>query len=116
MPLDYLSCFAVVLKGIQGKVDICQTDYCNHSKLRIFPYSEGKYIIQANERLTKVKEKKFELLNLMFLFFLSFSSFQMSQTIVVINKSAIFYTYQTSGACAGVCACNLTHQMEKTDI
>ena len=26
---------------------------------------------------------------------------------------AIFYTYQTSGACAGVCACNRMHQMEK---
>ena len=26
---------------------------------------------------------------------------------------AIFYMYQTSGACAGVCACNCTHEMEK---
>ena len=25
----------------------------------------------------------------------------------------IFYTHQTSGACAGVCACDLTHQMDK---
>ena len=56
MPLDYLSCSAVVLKGIHGEVDICQTDYSIHSKLRIFPYSEGKYNIQANKRLTKVKE------------------------------------------------------------
>ena len=37
MPLDYLSCFAVVLRGIHGKVDICQTDYIIYSKLRIFP-------------------------------------------------------------------------------
>ena len=31
----------------------------------------------------------------------------MSQTISVINRSghAIFYTHQTSGACAGVCVC-----------
>ena len=27
---------------------------------------------------------------------------------------AIFYTHQTSGTCAGVCACDRTHQMEKT--
>ena len=29
---------------------------------------------------------------------------------------AIFYTHQTGGVCAGVCACNPTHQMEKTDM
>ena len=28
---------------------------------------------------------------------------------------AIFYMHQTSGACAGVCAFNRTHQMEKTE-
>ena len=39
MPLDYLSCFAMVLRGIHGKVDICQTDHSIPSKLRIFPYS-----------------------------------------------------------------------------
>ena len=42
----------------------------------------------------------------------------MSQTISVIDRSghAIFYTHQTSGACAGVCVCvcNCMHQMEKT--
>ena len=27
---------------------------------------------------------------------------------------AIFYTHQASGACAGMCACDRTHQMEKT--
>ena len=26
----------------------------------------------------------------------------------------IFYTHKTSGACAGVCACDRTHQMKKT--
>ena len=36
MNMGYLSCFAVVLRGIHRKVDICQTDYCIHSKLRIF--------------------------------------------------------------------------------
>ena len=50
MPLDYLSCFTVVLRGIHGKFDICRTEYSIHSKLRIFN-------TQTNERLTKVKEK-----------------------------------------------------------
>ena len=29
---------------------------------------------------------------------------------------AIFYTHQTSGACAGMCARDQTHQMKKGDI
>ena len=33
MPLDYLSCFAVVLREIHGNIDICQIDYSIHSKL-----------------------------------------------------------------------------------
>ena len=28
---------------------------------------------------------------------------------------AIFYMYQTSAKCAGMCLCNRTHQMDKTD-
>ena len=39
MPLDYLNYFAVVLRVIHGKVDICQTGYSIHFKLGIFPYS-----------------------------------------------------------------------------
>ena len=39
MPLDYLSCFAVVVRGIR-KAGICQADYSIHSKQRIFPYLE----------------------------------------------------------------------------
>ena len=27
---------------------------------------------------------------------------------------AIFYLYQTSGACAGMCVCDCMHQMEKS--
>ena len=38
--LDYLSCFAVVVRGIYGKVDIYQTVYSIHSKLKLFPYSK----------------------------------------------------------------------------
>ena len=56
IPLDHLSCFPVVVTGIHRKVDMCQTDYSIHSELRVLPYSEGKYNIQANEKLTKVKE------------------------------------------------------------
>ena len=64
MPLDYLSCFATVLIGIYGKVNISQTDYSICFKLRILPYSGGKF----NKRLTIWKVSKY-LKNLMFLFF-----------------------------------------------
>ena len=40
MPLDYLSCFAVVLRRLQGNVDIWQIDYSIQSKLEFSPYSE----------------------------------------------------------------------------
>ena len=33
MPLDYLRYFAVVLRGIHGNVNICQTNYSIPSKL-----------------------------------------------------------------------------------
>ena len=80
MLLDYLNCFAVVLRGIQRMVDVCQTDYGIHSKLRIFPCSnvihgsttfkltKGQQSLNKNDRLLNLK--------LMILFFLSFSSFQ----------------------------------------
>ena len=29
---------------------------------------------------------------------------------------AIFNTHQSNGACTGVCACNRTHQIDKTDL
>ena len=78
MPLDYLSCFAVVLRGIHVKVDIRQIFYSIHSKLRIFPYSEVTnrsttfMLMKGQQRLKNTDQ----LLNLMFLFFLSFSSLQ----------------------------------------
>ena len=40
MPLNYLSCFAVVLREIHRSVVISQTDYIIPSKLEFFPYSE----------------------------------------------------------------------------
>ena len=77
MPLHYLSCFAEVLRGVHGKVDISQTDYSIHSKLKFFPYSG---VIHGNTRfkLTKILQslkKNDQLLNLMFLFFVLFSHF-----------------------------------------
>ena len=38
IPLDYLSCFAVVLRGIHGNVDTCQNDYNIPFKLEFSPY------------------------------------------------------------------------------
>ena len=40
MPVNCLSSFAMVLSGIHGKVDICQTDNSIHSKRKISPYAE----------------------------------------------------------------------------
>ena len=73
MPPDYLSYFAVILGGIQGTFDICQTSYTIHSKLKIFTLflsHKWKYNIQADERLTKAKEKKSTMI------FALFSTFQ----------------------------------------
>ena len=112
MPVDYLSCFAVILRGMHKKVDICQIDYSIHSKLRIFSYSE---VIHGNTtfKLTKGQQRlkkmiKYSVLVLSFVFFVP-----MSQTISVINRNGAC-TLQTSGACAGVYECDRTHQMEKT--
>ena len=40
MPLDYLSCFAMVLREIHGNVDKCQDDYSIDSKLDFSTYFE----------------------------------------------------------------------------
>ena len=55
MHLDYLSCFAVVLRKTHGKVDICQTDYDINSKPRPFPYSE---VTHGSTTCTKFKLTK----------------------------------------------------------
>ena len=94
IPLDYLSCFAVVLRGIHGKVDICLTDYNIYSKLRIFPYSEainGSITFKLTKVLQRLK-KNDQLLNLMLLFFFHFLCFQYSN-----GACFTFYTHQTSG-------------------
>ena len=70
MPLDYLSCFAIVPREIHRNVDICQTDYSIHSKLEFFLYSE---VINGSTTFTLMKgqrlKKNDQLFNLMFLFF-----------------------------------------------
>ena len=74
MSLDYLSCFAVVPRGIHGKVDICQTNYNIYSKLRIFCLlwsHTWKYNIRADKRLTKVRK----VINYQIWYFLSFFHF-----------------------------------------
>ena len=40
MPLHFLNCSAMVLRGMHRKVDVCQTDYSIHFKLKTFPYPE----------------------------------------------------------------------------
>ena len=111
MPLDYLSCFAVVLRRIYGNIDICQTNYTIPSALKFSPYSEvqWKYNIQVNERLTKVKEKwstiQFDVLY-SFIFFIP-----MSQTISVINRSdmcsCLYLMCAIAHAHASTCATSL---------
>ena len=75
IPLDYLSCFAVVLRGIHGNVEMCQTEYSIPSKLirKLFPLfwsHTWKYNIQVDERSTKVNRSLYN-----FTFFLMFLLF-----------------------------------------
>ena len=99
MHQDHLNCFAVVLREIQGKVDICQTDDSIHSKQRIFPYPNVIHgsidNIQANERLTRVKEKqsstKLGVFVLSFIFFVP-----MYQIKSFINRSGTCYFLHAS--------------------
>ena len=53
----------------------------------------------------------------MILFFLLFSSFECPRTNVSQAEMAhaIFYIHQTGGACAGMCTCNNTHHIERTE-
>ena len=102
MPLDYLGCFSVILRGIHESVDIYQTHYSIHSKL-LWSHT-WNCNIQANERLTKFKAKwspiQFYVFNLSLIFFIP-----MSQTVSVINRSAACYFLHTPNWCF-VCASN----------
>ena len=88
----------MVLRGIQGKADICQIDYSIHSKLRIFPYPEvihGSTTFKLTKGLKKVKEKwstiQFDVFVLSFIFLVL-----MSQTISAINRSGACYFLHVS--------------------
>ena len=99
MPLDYLSCFAVVLRGIHQKIDICQTYI--RSKLRIFPYS-GVTHVSATFKLKKRKSTiEFDIFVLCFIFFVP-----LSQTIGVINRND---TCQFLHASKQWCMCRRVH-------
>ena len=71
--------------------------------------------IQANEGLTKVKEKWSIVLNLM-LCFLSFSLFQCLRLSHKQKWHMLFFTCIKLVVHVLVCACNCMHQMEKTVI
>ena len=93
--LDFLSCFAVVLREIlETAWYMPNWSYCIHSKLRIFPLLRShrwKYNIQANKRLTNVKEKWW-LFHLMFFIFLSFPSLQCPIKCYKQKWGVLFFT------------------------
>ena len=81
------------LGRIKSKVDICQTDYSIHFKLRIFLLfwsHTWKCNIQASKKLTKVKEKwssiKFDVFILSFILFIL-----MSQNLSAIHINRVCY-------------------------
>ena len=108
LTLDYFICFAVVLRGIHGKIDICQTYI--RSKLRIFPYSEFTH----GSATFKLKKKwsiiDFDVSVLCFIFFIP-----LFQTISVINKNGTYYLLHASkpwGMCWNVHAQSHTSNEE----
>ena len=118
MPLGYLSWFAMVQREIHGRLRYAKlimvfTLKNNHP---FFKSHAWKCNVQANKGLTKVNGKwstiEFDVFAFSLIFFVSVSHKG------VINKCCMFYfyTHQTGGACAGVCAWDCTHQMEKTGI
>ena len=94
MPLDYLSCFAVVLRGTHRKYDICKTHCGIHTKLNIFSYSEVKH-----GNIT-FKLKKGQLLNLIIFFF-----FFLLQAVSAIKRKwrVLFFTRLKLVACVLAC-------------
>ena len=84
MPLDYLIYFAVVLRGIHQKIDICQMYIC--SKLRIFPYSELTHVSTKFKLKKRQATIEFNVFVFRFSFFIPFS-----QTISMINRNDMYY-------------------------
>ena len=95
--LDFLSCFAAVLKGILIIVwymPIIKSDYSIHSKFRVFPLFRShawNYNIKGKQRETKVKEKWW-LFNLMFLIFLFLHCKDRDNKCYKQNWSVLFFT------------------------
>ena len=95
MPLDYLSCFAMVLQGIYENVwymPNCIVFTLNLKFFHLFRSHTRKYNIHAfiHDRLAKVEEKwsttKFDVFDLPFIFFIP-----MFQTKSAINRSSTCY-------------------------
>ena len=91
IPLDYLICFAVVLRDILGIVWYMP----NWLSLQTFPLFRShtwKYNIQANKTIIrKMITIQFDVFDLSFIFFIA-----MSQTVSVINRSGACYFLHAS--------------------
>ena len=91
IPLDYLICFAVVLRDILGIVWYMP----NWLSLQTFPLFRShtwKYNIQANKTIIrKMITIQFDVFDLSFIFFIA-----MSQTVIVINRSGACYFLHAS--------------------
>ena len=109
MPLDYLSWLPVVLRYVDTREGWYIRNWLYYSlQTKNFPLfwsHSWKYDIQANDKLTKVKEKlsiiKFDVFVRSFIFFVP-----MSQTISVINISGACYFLHTSNSW---CVCWRVH-------
>ena len=115
MPLNYLSCFFVALRGLHMKINICQTN-CYLLQNRNFPLfwsHTWMYNIQANERLTKVKEKwsnnKF---GIFVLYFIHFLRSNVLESISVIIRNGVCWWWWW--CMCWWCICNRLYQMNKT--
>ena len=90
---------------IHGKVDICQTDYSIHSKLRIFPYSE---VINRSKHSRKMKRKDLrKMITIKFdVFVLSFPFSNVPDNKYHKHKwCMLFFTCIKLVVCVLACAC-----------
>ena len=120
MPLDYLNCFAVVLRGIHRMVDVCQTDYGIHSKLKISPYSRAIHG-STTFKLTKGQQslnKNDRLLNLCFCSFFRFLRSNVSNNKFHKQKWCVLFFARIKLVARVLASARAiaTHQMEKTGV
>ena len=106
MPLDYLSYFTMVLRGIHWNIYICQADDSIPYKLEFSHYSE---VIHGSKtfKLTKGSKVEKKMINYSVWCFGSFIFFiPVSQTISVINKSGMcFFSHIKLVVCVPECVC-----------